>query len=56
MPDSGNFSGCPFVMSAASASELLSEADKAAEFYLNHFPFATLEDIGKAFFTALVSI
>ncbi|MEB2702224.1 hypothetical protein [Citrobacter koseri] len=32
-------------MSPTSASELLSEADKATEFYLNHFPFATLEDI-----------
>lgn len=34
-----------FVMHPASASELLSEADKAAEFYLSYFPYATLEDI-----------
>ncbi|ELO4689987.1 TPA: hypothetical protein R4X42_000032 [Citrobacter farmeri] len=34
-----------FVMSPTSASELLSEADKATEFYLNHFPLATLDDI-----------
>ncbi|MDK6960275.1 MULTISPECIES: hypothetical protein [Klebsiella] len=34
-----------FVMSPASASELLSEADKATEFYLSYFPYATLENI-----------
>nr|MCF0337441.1 hypothetical protein [Klebsiella pneumoniae] len=34
-----------YVMRPASASELLAEADKASEFYLNYFPFATLEDI-----------
>ncbi|HAZ8272812.1 TPA: hypothetical protein J8W34_004491 [Citrobacter koseri] len=34
-----------YVMRPASASELLAEADKASEFYLNYFPFATLKDI-----------
>ncbi|ELY5902346.1 TPA: hypothetical protein ACNHAG_005184 [Klebsiella pneumoniae] len=34
-----------YVMRPASASELLAKADKASEFYLNYFPFATLEDI-----------
>lgn len=34
-----------FVIRPKDASELLCEADKAAEFFLNYFPFATLENI-----------
>lgn len=34
-----------FVMSVEHYSGLLSEADRAAEFYLNYFPYCNLEDI-----------
>ncbi|QGU87063.1 hypothetical protein [Erwinia sorbitola] len=34
-----------FVIRPQHASDLLIEADKAAEFYLNHFPYATLENV-----------
>ncbi|WP_336709819.1 MULTISPECIES: hypothetical protein [unclassified Cedecea] len=34
-----------FVMRPQSASDLLAEADRAAEFYLRFFPFATLENV-----------
>ncbi|HCL6502414.1 hypothetical protein [Citrobacter freundii] len=34
-----------FVISANHSSELLCAADRAAEFYLNHFPYATLKSI-----------
>lgn len=34
-----------FVMRVNHYSELLSQADRAAEFYLRHFPFCTLENI-----------
>ena len=34
-----------FVIRVNHASEFLCAADKAAEFYLNHFPYATLESI-----------
>lgn len=34
-----------FVMRLNDASELLDKADRAAEFFLNHFPFCTLENI-----------
>ncbi|CBX44574.1 hypothetical protein P88_00630 [Erwinia phage phiEt88] len=34
-----------FVMRPNNSSEILSEADKAAEFFLNYFPFCTLENI-----------
>lgn len=34
-----------FVMRLNDASELLDKADMAAEFYLSHFPFCTLENI-----------
>lgn len=39
------FQGVIFVIRMQHYSELLCEADKAAEFYLNYFPYATLEDI-----------
>lgn len=39
------FQGVIFVIRPQHASELLSEADRATEFYLNHFPFCTLEDV-----------
>ncbi|HHA1718934.1 hypothetical protein [Enterobacter kobei] len=34
-----------FVMRVNHYSELLSQADIAAEFYLSHFPFCTLENV-----------
>lgn len=34
-----------FVIRVNHSSELLCSADRAAEFYLNHFPYATLESI-----------
>jgi hypothetical protein len=34
-----------FVMRVNHYSELLCAADRAAEFYLNYFPYATLESI-----------
>ena len=34
-----------FVMRVNHYSELLKQADRAAEFYLGHFPYATLENI-----------
>lgn len=34
-----------FVIRANHSSELLYAADRAEEFYLNHFPYATLESI-----------
>jgi len=34
-----------FVMRVNHCSELLCAADRAAEFYLNYFPYATLENI-----------
>lgn len=34
-----------YVMCPSSVAELLSESDRAAEFYLSYFPYATLEDI-----------
>lgn len=34
-----------FVIRVNHSSELLCAADRAAEFYLNHFPCATLESI-----------
>ncbi len=34
-----------FVIRLNDASEVLDKADRAAEFYLNHFPYATLESI-----------
>lgn len=34
-----------FVINPCSAREILSEADRAAEFFLGHFPYATLEDV-----------
>ncbi|MBP2156883.1 hypothetical protein [Erwinia rhapontici] len=39
------FQGVIFVIRPQHASELLIEADKATEFYLNYFPYATLENI-----------
>ncbi|WP_158780489.1 hypothetical protein [Pantoea sp. BAV 3049] len=39
------FQGVIFVIRPQHCSELLSEADKATEFYLNYFPYATLENI-----------
>ncbi|MDU4288353.1 hypothetical protein [Mixta calida] len=39
------FQDVVFVIRPQSASELLSEADRAAEFFLGHFPFCTLEDV-----------
>jgi len=34
-----------FVMRINHYSELLSQADRAAEFYLRHFPYCTLENV-----------
>lgn len=34
-----------FVIRPRHASELLSEADRATEFFLDYFPYATLENI-----------
>lgn len=34
-----------FVIRLNDASEVLDKADRAAEFYLNYFPYATLENI-----------
>lgn len=34
-----------FVMRVNHYSELLSQADSAAEFYLSHFPYCTLENV-----------
>lgn len=34
-----------FVIRLNDASEVLDKADRAAEFYLNYFPYATLESI-----------
>ncbi len=34
-----------FVMRVNHYSELLSQADRAAEFYLIHFPYCTLENV-----------
>lgn len=34
-----------FVINPRNASEILPEADKAAEFFLSYFPYATLENI-----------
>lgn len=34
-----------FVMRLNDASEVLDKADRAAEFYLSHFPFCTLENV-----------
>lgn len=34
-----------YVIRPNHASELLSEADRAAEFFLRHFPYVTLEGI-----------
>lgn len=39
------FQGIIFVIRPQHYSELLCEADKATQFYLNYFPYATLEDI-----------
>lgn len=39
------FQGVIFVIRPQHASELLCEADRAAEFYLSYFPYATLENI-----------
>lgn len=39
------FQGVIFVIRPQHASELLAEADRATEFYMNYFPYATLEDI-----------
>lgn len=34
-----------FVMRVNDATELLNSADRAAEFYLNYFPFCEIEDV-----------
>lgn len=34
-----------FVIRPEHASELLNECDRAAEFFLNYFPFCKLEDV-----------
>lgn len=34
-----------FVMRLNDASEVLDKADRAAEFYLSHFPYCTLENV-----------
>ena len=34
-----------FVINPRNSSQLLGEADKAAEFFLDYFPYATLENI-----------
>ncbi|WP_165431799.1 hypothetical protein [Atlantibacter hermannii] len=34
-----------FVIRPQGADQLLSEADRAAEFYLDYFPYATLENV-----------
>lgn len=34
-----------FVINPSSAHQLLSEADRASEFFLVHFPYATLENV-----------
>ena len=34
-----------FVINPRNSSELLGEADRAAEFFLDYFPYATLENI-----------
>lgn len=34
-----------FVINPRNSSELLGEADRATEFFLNYFPYATLENI-----------
>lgn len=39
------FQSVIFVIRPQHYSELLCEADKATEFYLNYFPYATVEDI-----------
>lgn len=39
------FQNVIFVIRPNHPSELLCEADKAAEFFLNHFPYTTLENI-----------
>ncbi|HBM2590212.1 hypothetical protein QU609_20105 [Enterobacter hormaechei subsp. hoffmannii] len=39
------FQNVIFVMRPYSSSNLLAEADKATEFFLNYFPHATLESI-----------
>lgn len=39
------FQGVIFVIRPQSSSELLCEADRAAEFYLSYFPYCTLEDV-----------
>lgn len=39
------FQGVIFVMRVNHYSELLCAADTATEFYLNYFPYATLENI-----------
>ncbi len=39
------FQGVIFVIHPQHVSELLSEADRATEFYLNHFPYASIENI-----------
>lgn len=39
------FQNVIFVIHPRDASELLCEADKAANFFMSHFPCATLEDI-----------
>lgn len=39
------FQDVMFVINPQDSSQLLSESDKAAEFFLGYFPFATLENI-----------
>lgn len=41
----GIFQDVLFVIRVNHESELLSAADKAAEFYLDYFPYVTLENI-----------
>lgn len=39
------FQDVVFVMRVSDATELLSAADRVAEFYLSYFPFCQLEDV-----------
>lgn len=39
------FQGVIFVIRPQHVSELLCEADRATEFYLDYFPYATLENV-----------
>lgn len=39
------FQGVIFVIRPQYSSELLCEADRAAEFYLSYLPYCTLEDV-----------